>query len=247
MATTSGWVAHASREPSGMLVTALHDWIGDSVRLTTKTQATCPVLTDPIFAGIVGHVDRALHKRRQVATFLTSRPCHLLPTMGHGLRPMSQLVVTGDSGPEDLQVEHTSSASPLAEALARASSAERSALVPIFTEHEFMNPDMFHLHTSRLLNARYSGVVIPFMLVEGSDHAQDSEGREDVVRAAGYTSYTFECSLAHFTADDHVRFALLMEDVLDEIVQIKSDAEDHRMTVEPLWPLVEIRILAAPH
>lgn len=246
MATTSGWVAHASREPSGMLVSALHDWIGDSVRLTSLAPATCPVLSDPVFAGIVGHVDRALHKRRQVATFLTSRPCHLLPTMGHGLRPMSQLVRTGDGGPEDLQVEHTGAASPLAEALARASSVERTALVPIFTEHEFMNSDMFHLHTSRLLNARYSGVVIPFMLVDGTNSDQENEDREDVVRAAGYTSYTFECTIEDFSSDDHVRLALLMEDVLDEIVQIKADAEDRMLTVEPLWPLVEIRTLGVP-
>jgi len=246
MAITSGWVAHASREPSGTLVSALHDWIGTSIRGTSAITAACPVLSDPVLAGIVGHVDRALHKRRQRATFLTSRPCHLPPTMGHGLRPMSSLMSTDDMGPEDLEVEHVGSASPLAEALARASSAERTALVPVFTEHEFMNSDMFHLHTSRLLDPRYSGVVIPFILVEGSDDAQANDDREDVVRAAGYTSYTFESYWPGFSAEDHTRFALLMEDVLDEIVQIKADAEDRVLTVDPLWPMVEIRALDAP-
>lgn len=246
MATTSGWVAHASREPSGTLVSALHEWIDDAVRLTATTPATCPVLSDPVFAGIVGHSDRALHKRRQRPTFLSSRPCGLLPTMGHGLRPMSELIDSGDFGPEDLLVEHTGAASPLAEALARAASAERSALVPIFTESEFMDSDMFHLHTSRLLNPRYSGVVIPFMLVPIGHSEQENEDREEVVRAAGYTSYTFECHWSSLTLDDHARLALLMEDVLDEIVQIKADAEDRMLSMSPLWPLVEIRALDAP-
>jgi hypothetical protein len=32
-----------------------------------------------------------------------------------------------------------------------------------------------------------------------------------------------------------------MEDVLDEIVQIKADAEARVLSLPPLWPLVEMR------
>ena len=45
----------------------------------------------------------------------------------------------------------------------------------------------------------------------------------------------------YLTLDDHTRLALLMEDVLDEITQIKADAEARVLTMQPLWPLVEIR------
>jgi hypothetical protein len=242
--STSGWVAHASREPSGTLVTALRTWIDDSVRMTSATPGTCPVLADPLYAAIVGHMDRALHKRRQRPTFLSAHACGLMPTTGHGLRPMSELLGADEYGPEDLRVEHTQGASTLAEALARATSAERSALVPLFTEAEFMDSDMFHLHTSRLLEPRFSGVVIPFMIVPAGHSEDDGEYREDVVRAAGYTSYLFECDPDRLTADDHSRLAMLMEDVLDEVVQIKADAEAHVMSMPPLWPMVEIRSTA---
>ena len=62
-----------------------------------------------------------------------------------------------------------------------------------------------------------------------------------MVRASGFTSYTFECDWEDFTLEDHTRLALLMEDVLDEIVQIKADAEARVSSFQPLWPLVEMR------
>jgi hypothetical protein len=241
MATTSSWVAHASREPSAGMIVALHEWIDDSVRLATAAPGSCPFLADAVFAGIVAHTDRALHKRRQRPTFLSSKPCGLTALAGHGLRPMCDVIAHDEYGPEDLLVEHTGGASTLAEAIARATSAERSALVPVFTESEFMDADLFHLHTSRLLDPRDSGVVIPFMIVPGGQTGQDAQDREDVVRASGFTSYTFECDWEDFTLEDHTRLALLMEDVLDDIIQIKADSEARVLTYQPLWPLVEMR------
>ncbi len=241
MATTSSWVAHASREPSNTMIVALHEWIDDSVRLAAATPGSCPFLADPVFAGIVAHTDRALHKRRQRPTFLASAACGLTPLSGHGLRPMCDVISHDEYGPEDLLVEHTGGTSTLAEAIARATGVERSALVPVFTEAEFMDADLFHLHTSRLLNPGDSGVVIPFMIVPSGQSEQDSQDREEVVRASGYASYTFECNWNDFTLEDHTRLALLMEDVLDEIVQIKADAEARVLSFQPLWPLVEMR------
>lgn len=241
MATTSSWVAHASREPGGAMIAALHEWIDDSVRLASAAPGSCPFLADAIFAGIVAHTDRALHKRRHHPTFLTAAPCGLSATQGHGLRPMCDVIEHDDYGPEDLSVEHTYGKSTLAEAIARATSADRSALVPVFTEGDFMDPDQFHLHSSRLLDPRESGVVIPFMIVPTNADPHDAEEREDLIRAAGYTSYTFECDWEHFSLDDHARLALLMEDVLDEIVQIKADAEARVLSLQPLWPMVELR------
>lgn len=241
MATTSSWVAHASREPSTGMIVALHEWIDDSVRLSVATPGSCPFLADAVFAGIVAHTDRALHKRRQRPTFLSSQPCGLSALAGHGLRPMCDVIPLDEYGPEDLLVEHTGGASTLAEAIARATSAERSALVPVFTEAEFMDADLFHLHQSRLLDPRDSGVVLPFMIVPSGRGAEDADEREDVVRASGFTSYTFECDWDNFTLEDHTRFALLMEDVLDEIIQIKADAEAQILSFPPLWPLVELR------
>lgn len=244
MALTSSWVAHASREPSSTMIGALNEWMDDSVRLTSATPGSCPFLTDPVFAGIIAHMDRALHKRRQRATFLTSRPCGLPATAGHGLRPMCEVVDSDEYGPEALLVEHTGGLSALAEALGRAAGVERSTLVPVFTEAQFLDADLFHLHTSRLLAPRESGVVIPFMITEGAHTPTEVEEREDLVRAAGYASYTFECDWEQFTLDDHTRLALLVEDVLDEIAQIKADADAGVLAFAPLWPLVEMRSIA---
>lgn len=241
MAVTSSWVAHASREPSTTMIGALNEWIDDSVRLTQARPGSCPFLADPVFAGIVAHMDRALHKRRQRPTFLTSKACDLPPTAGHGLRPMCEVIDHDQYGPEDLLVEHTGYSSALAEAIARATGIERSTLVPVFTEDQFMDADLFHLHNSRLLRPRDSGVVIPFMVVAGESSPSEADDREEVVRASGYASYTFECDWTAFTLEDHIRLALLMEDVLDEITQIKADAEARVLTMSPLWPLVEIR------
>ena len=241
MATTSSWVAHASREPSAGMMTALREWMDDSVRLTSAAPGSCPFLSDPVLAGIVAHVDRALHKRRQRPTFVTARPCGLGPTTGHGLRPMCEVVDTDELGPEDLQVEHTGGISSLAEAMGRATGIERGTYVPVFSEADFMSPELFHLHTSRQLSPRDGGVVIPFMIVAGPSTPDESDDREDLVRATGYASYTFECDWTNFSLDDHARLALLIEDVLDEIVQIKADADAGLLMGPPLWPLVEIR------
>jgi len=228
------------------MITALHEWIDDSVRLAAATPDSCPFLADPVFTAIVAHTDRALHKRRQRPTFLSSKPCGLSVLAAHGLRPMCDVISHDDYGVEALLVEHTGGTSTLAEAIARATRADRSALVPVFTEAQFMDADMFHLHQSRLLDPRDSGVVIPFMIVPGGQSGQDAQDREDVVRASGFTSYTFECDWEDFTLEDHTRLALLMEDVLDEITQIKTDGEDRVLSAPPLWPLVEMRSTAAP-
>lgn len=244
MATTSSWVAHASREPSSEMIDALHEWIDDSVRLAAATPESCPFLADPVFAAIVAHTDRALHKRRQRPTFLSSKPCGVSALAGHGVRPMCDVISHDEYGSEALLVEHTGGTSTLAEAIARATSANRSALVPVFTEADFMDADLFHLHQSRLLDPRDSGVVIPFMIVPGGQSGQESQDREDVVRVSGFTSYTFECDGEDFTLEDHTRMALLMEDVLDEITQIKAEAEARVLSLQPLWPLVEMRSTA---
>lgn len=241
MATTSSWVAHASREPNATMIRALHEWIDDSVRLAAATPGSCPFLGDAVFAGIVAHTDRALHKRRQSPTFLSSQPCGLHPLSAHGLRPMCDVVNHDEYGPEELLVEHTGGTSTLAEAIARATGIDRSALVPVFTEADFMDADLFHLHNSRLLSPRDSGVVIPFMIVPPRHSAEDTQDREAIIRASGFTSYTFECDWEHFSLEDHTSLALLMEDVLDEIVQIKADAEARVLSMPPLWPLVEMR------
>jgi len=241
MTTTSSWVAHASREPNAGMIHALHEWIDDSVRLAAATPGSCPFLADSVFAGIVAHTDRALHKRRQRPTFLSSHPCGLQPLAAHGLRPMCDVITHDEFGPEELLVEHTGGTSTLAEAIARAAGADRSTLVPVFTESEFMDADLFHLHNARLLDPRYSGVVIPFMIVPLGDSEQEVQDREAVVRASGFTSYTFECDWQDFSLEDHTRLALLMEDVLDEIIQIRADAEERVLSMPPLWPLVEMR------
>ncbi len=245
MATTSSWVAHVSREPNSTMIQALHEWIDDSVRLAAAKPGSCPFLADAAFAGIVAHTDRALHKRRQLPLFLSSQPCGLHSKSSHGLRPMCDVITHDEYGPEELLVEHTGGTSTLAEAIARTAGVEHAALVPVFTENEFMDADLFHLHNARLINPRNNGVVIPFMIVPARGSDDEAQDREEVVRASGFTSYTFECDWKNFTLEDHTRLALLMEDVLDGIVQIKADVESRVLSLEPMWPLVEMRATTA--
>ena len=154
---------------------------------------------------------------------------------------MCDVVSFDDYGPESLQVTHTGGGSTLATAIARAANSPLETLVPVFTETEFMDADLFLQHQSGLLNPRDGGVVIPFMIVPCDPSGQEADEREDVVRVSGFASYTFECNWRDFTVDDHARLALLMEDVLDEISYIKADAEGRVPTRETLWPLVQMR------
>lgn len=238
--STSSWIAHASREPGAAMISGMREWVDDAVQMAAANSRGCTFLADEAHAAIVAHTDRAMHKRRHRPTFMVSGSCTLAAHAGHGLRPMSALIAYDEYGPEALLIEHTGSTSPLAEAIGRATSADRSALVPVMTEAEFLHLDDFHTHQSRPLEARDSGAVLPFVLV-GVDPLADAEERESLIRAAGWASYTYECDWDNFTVDDHTRLALLLEDVLDEIVQIKADIDARMLTAPPLWPLVEIR------
>ena len=237
---TSSWIAHASREPGPALLSGMQDWVDDAVRLSVARTQGCGFLADEAHAAIVAHTDRAMHKRRHRPTFMTRGTCTLPAHAGHGLRPMAALIPDDEYGPEDLRVEHTGKASPLAEAIGRATGADHTPLVPVMSEYQFLDDDVYHFHQSRPLEAVAGGVVLPFVLVS-SDPVVSREQREGLVRAAGWSSYTYECDWSAFTVDDHIRLALLLEDVLDEIVQIKADAEARVLTAPPLWPLVEMR------
>lgn len=242
MTATSSWIAHASREPSASMLAGMQEWVDDAVRLAHAQTGGCIFLADEAHAAIVAHTDRAMHKRRHRPTFLVSGACSLPAHAGHGLRPMCSLIADDAYGPEALSVEHTGSGSALSEALGRATSADPSALVPVITEAEFLDEHTFHLHNSRQLEPRTNGVVLPFVKVGGKAVA-DADLREGLIRAAGWASYTYECDWNNFTVDDHMRLALLLEDVVDEIVQIKADAAARILTDPPLWPLVQVRSL----
>lgn len=238
--TMPSWIAHASREPGNAMITGMQEWVDDTVRLAAARDGGCSFLADEAHAAIVAHADRAMHKRRHRPTFMVSGSCSLPSHAGHGLRPMCTLITDDDYGPEALSIEHTGKTSALAEAILRATSADRSALIPVMTEAEFLETDDFQMHQSRPLEARDSGAVLPFILV-GREIVAEPEEREALLRAAGWTSYTYECDWNNVTMDDHVRLALLLEDVLDEIIQIKADIDARMMTAPPLWPVVEIR------
>ena len=237
---TSSWIAHASREPGPALLSGIQDWVDDAVRLSVARTQGCGFLADEAHAAIVAHTDRAMHKRRHRPTFMTQGQCSLPAHAGHGLRPMASLIIDDEYGPEDLRVEHTGKNSALAEAIGRATGADHTPLVPVMSEAQFLDDDVYHLHQSRPLEAAAGGVVLPFMLVSNNP-VVDREQREALVRAAGWSSYTYECDWSAFDVDDHMRLALLLEDVVDEIVQIKADADARMLTAPPLWPLVEMR------
>lgn len=235
--TTSSWLAHSSREPSEIMVQAVKEWAERVGAPVAGSHQQCPVLADVARAAVTAHVDRTMHKRRHRPVLLAADPCE---ATHHGPRPMSAIVPDDIYAPEPLLLEHTGGRSALAEAINRAIANPNSALVPILSEADMLDDATFHEHHSRELDAEHGGVVLPFVIVQALP-TTDPDQREALLRASGWTSYVFECNWTNASFDDHLRLALLVEDVVDEIVQIKADADARVLSAPPLWPVVEIR------
>ena len=61
------------------------------------------------------------------------------------------------------------------------------------------------------------------------------------LRAAGYAAYTLDLARDEDPRHLHKRMAALLEDIFDEITQIKADAAARILSSNPLWPALVVR------
>lgn len=242
MIDVTTWTAHSTREPSEGFLAAMDEWWRESL---AAPETSCIWTASPLHALALTHADRATHRRRLRTLFVGHGDCEMAGE-GHGFTPMSDLIPHDQFGPETITVEHTGHESPLARALVAAKADSNLAVVTVFTEQQFTDVDMYEEHAASGLQPESHGVVIPFLYAAADESEDDAFEREDLLRANGFASYTVDVT----TIDDdpiaaHRDLAVVMEDVFDEIAQLKADAAARILTQDPLWPLIVVR--AARH
>ncbi|WP_084077220.1 hypothetical protein [Demequina sp. NBRC 110057] len=236
MIDVSAWVTHATREPSDDFLTALDRRWRAAV---TDSTVNCAPLTDPLRAFVIAHVDRAAHKRRLRTVVVLPGETH---EDDHGFTPMSDLVPSDMFGPQSLEVLHCGDESALAAALELAKTDPHVLVVPVITERQFADIDIFDAHSAALLRPEYHGVVLPFMYAPLAEPFDEAIEREDLLRASGWGTYTVDVDFTlQEPVDIHRHVAVLLEDLCDEISQNKADAAARVLLSPPLWPLVTVR------
>lgn len=240
-AQISSWVAHAHREPGDALMQAMESWWSDAVP-HDPSAANCPWLSSPLHRLIAVHVDRAAHKRRHLPVFVSSQACG---HADHGDAPMSAIVKDDNYGAHPMQVVHSAPVSALSYAISSAKDRDATLAVPLVTESQFEDADHFDEHRAALLSPLRDGVVLAVIHapLNGKENLDDEIAREDLLRAAGYAAYTLDLSREEESKHLHKRTASLIEDIFDEIAQIKADAGARILMSEPLWPALVIRTL----
>ena len=104
-------------------------------------------------------------------------------------------------------------------------------------------------HSNKFLNPVQDGVVLPILHLNGYKIANPTvlaripEGELlELMRGYGHTPYLVS---GGFDGEDpievHKRFANTMDEVLDQIAQIKADAAAGTLTDRPAWPMVIFR------
>lgn len=239
MTDVTSWVTHATREPGDDMLESLHQHWSRSVQRAAH-EASCPWLASGVHGFALAHVDRATHKRRLPTLHLAAGTCDV---GDHGPTPMSAVVPTDMFAPQQLRVEHTGELSPLAVAIDTVKAHPTLLATCVITEQQFTDVQKCDQHSSASIRPDSHGVVLPFMYVDrDSDTLEAGTDREDLLRAHGFASYVLEADPgAVDILDIHRSMASLMEDLLDEIAQIKADAVARVLIQSPLWPMVVIR------
>lgn len=238
MIDVTTWTAHATREPSAEFLASLDQrW-----RECTEDPAhECVWHSSRAHALALVHADRAAHRRRLRTQYIAHGTC-ALGRHDHGFSPMSDLIPHDQYGPELLDVIHTGKASPLAVALTTAKTDANLAVITVFTEQQFTSVDSYVDHAATHLQPEGHGAIVPFLHVKGDETDSDAEGRVDLLRANGYTNYTVDArNIDLDPSRTHRDLAAVMEDVFDQISQLKADAAASILTRDPLWPVVLLR------
>ncbi|WP_062131700.1 hypothetical protein [Demequina aestuarii] len=238
MIDVTTWTAHATREPSDGFLAGMDSRWRESL---AGPDASCVWYTSPLHALALAHADRATHRRRLRTVFVAHGHCELEP-QGHGFTPMSELIPHDQYGPETITTEHTGGESPLAHALVTAMADPNVAVVTVFTEEQFIDVDSYDAHSSSNLQPERHGVVIPFLYASADESDDDAFEREDLLRANGFASYTVDmATIEKDPISAHRDMAVVLEDVFDEVSQLKADAAARILTQDPLWPLIVVR------
>lgn len=201
---------------------------------------SCPWLTNELHRLILIHVDRAAHKRRHMPTFLSTEPCTL---ESHGQSPMSTIVRDDAYGAQPLSVVHSHPETALEHAIGLVKARGFALAVAVVSEADFEDPDRFDSHRGVLLSRMQDGVVLAVIHapLDAKENLDDEMEREDLLRAAGYAAYTLDLVRDEEARQLHRRMASLLEDIFDEITQIKADAAARVLSNNPLWPALVVR------
>ena len=242
-ATISSWVAHANREPSAALLNGMNEW-WQQIPIGNDPLRACPWLTSSFHRLLLVHIDRAAHKRRHVPHFVCSTQCAL---DDHGPSPIATLLHDDAYGPAPIAIQHTAEPTALGEAIKLVKGRDAALTVAAIEEGDFENANDFDAHRSALISPQRDGVAVPIIHVAatGPESLDHEIGREDLLRAAGWATYLVDIKDGEDPMHLHSRLAACMEDVFDEVAQIKADAAARVLMSDPLWPAIVFRTTPA--
>ena len=102
-------------------------------------------------------------------------------------------------------------------------------------------------HSNKFMHPHHDGVVLPILHLNGYKIANPTvldriptEELRSLMVGYGHNPYFFEAGEDDDHADDHRRFARLLDDVLDEIAAIKARAAGGDES-RPAWPMIVFR------
>jgi len=239
MPTISSWVAHATREPGAALLTGMDQW-WHNVPIGNDPLRACPWLSSSLHRLLLVHLDRAAHKRRHVPLYVCGADCSLTD---HGPSPIATLLRDDAYDPAPIGVRHTLTRTALGDAIEAASGNDGVLSVAVVPESEFEDANDFDLHRSSLISPLTDGVAVPVIHVAATakESLDDEVEREDFLRAAGWATYLVDLKHGEEPLTMHARLASAIEDVFDEISQIKADAAARVLMNAPLWPALVVR------
>ncbi len=156
---------------------------------------------------------------------------------------MSTIVRDDPYGAQSLSVVHSHPETALEHAIKLVKDRDSALAVAVVSESEFEDPDRFDFHRGVLLSPMRDGVVLAVIHapLDAKENLDDEMEREDLLRAAGYAAYTLDLSRDEDALHLHRRLASLVEDIFDEITQIKADAAARVLSSNPLWPALVVR------
>lgn len=222
-----------------MLLAGIDEW-WHQVPLGSDPLRACPWLTSSFHRLLLIHVDRAAHKRRHVPQFVCRAECAL---EDHGPSPIASLLRDDAYGPTPIAMRHAVDRTALGDAIQLVKGADSALTVAVVPEAEFEDPNDFDAHRSALISPQRDGVTVPIIHVaaQGKESLDAEIEREDLLRAAGWATYLVDLKKGEDPMQTHGRLASCLEDVFDEIAQIKADAAARVLMSEPLWPALVVR------
>lgn len=221
----------------------MHEW-WHNVPLGNDPLRACPWLTSSFHRLMLVHVDRAAHKRRHLPQFVCAADCTL---DDHGPSPIATLLHDDAYGPAPISMHHAINRTALGDAIILTKGQDAALTVAVVEEAEFENANDFDVHRSVLISPQRDGVALPIIHVaaNGPESMDHEIGREDLLRAAGWATYLIDIKDGEDPVRLHSRMAACLEDVFDEVSQIKADAAARVLMSEPLWPAVVVRTTPA--